>query len=82
MHTSRASNLPLLWLTVALLLAGCSSGGQPAGMLSTPAPSHTPASPTRTPTHVPTATQEPVPLPVELVILHTNDNWGATEPCG
>jgi hypothetical protein len=20
--------------------------------------------------------------PIELVVLHTNDNWGETEPCG
>ena len=22
------------------------------------------------------------PLPLELVVLHTNDNWGETDPCG
>ncbi|NIV32644.1 MAG: hypothetical protein GWN58_25330 [Anaerolineae bacterium] len=22
------------------------------------------------------------PLPLDLVVLHTNDNWGETEPCG
>ena len=22
------------------------------------------------------------PAPMELVVLHTNDNWGETEPCG
>ena len=33
---------------------------------------------------VPTDTPEPTatPAPLQLVILHTNDNWGETEPCG
>jgi hypothetical protein len=22
------------------------------------------------------------PTPIQLVVLHTNDNWGETEPCG
>jgi hypothetical protein len=22
------------------------------------------------------------PLPSQLLVLHTNDNWGETEPCG
>jgi hypothetical protein len=22
------------------------------------------------------------PVPLDLVVLHTNDNWGETEPCG
>lgn len=22
------------------------------------------------------------PAPLDLVVLHTNDNWGETEPCG
>lgn len=24
----------------------------------------------------------PTRAPVQLVVLHTNDNWGETEPCG
>ena len=24
----------------------------------------------------------PTHLPVRLMVLHTNDNWGETEPCG
>lgn len=82
MHARCASKSWVLWLTVGVFLAACSSTYQPTGVLSTPAPSQTPAIPTRTPTSVPTATQTPAPFPVELVILHTNDNWGATEPCG
>lgn len=25
---------------------------------------------------------ESTPEPIDLVVLHTNDNWGETEPCG
>jgi 2',3'-cyclic-nucleotide 2'-phosphodiesterase (5'-nucleotidase family) len=40
-----------------------------------------PASPLLpTVTMAPTAT--PAPAPIQLTILHTNDNWGETEPCG
>jgi hypothetical protein len=33
---------------------------------------------------LPTPTPEPAaaPAPNQLLVLHTNDNWGATEPCG
>jgi hypothetical protein len=38
------------------------------------------------PTPVPLPTEEPTPEAapdsLELVVLHTNDNWGETEPCG
>lgn len=42
------------------------------------------ASPLATATSVPTSIPTPVPTraPSQLVILHTNDNWGETEPCG
>lgn len=36
------------------------------------------ATPTATAMALPTATSSPL----ELVVLHTNDNWGETEPCG
>jgi hypothetical protein len=29
-----------------------------------------------------TPTTRPTPEPIRLVVLHTNDNWGETEPCG
>lgn len=28
------------------------------------------------------STEDLTRLPLELVVLHTNDNWGETEPCG
>lgn len=58
---------------------------QPAeqAMLSPLAPVTLPP-PTRVPTltPLPTATPRPTPRPGQLVVLHTNDNWGETEPCG
>jgi hypothetical protein len=38
------------------------------------------ASPAPSPTATPTL--RPAPNPGQLVLLHTNDNWGETEPCG
>jgi 2',3'-cyclic-nucleotide 2'-phosphodiesterase (5'-nucleotidase family) len=29
-----------------------------------------------------TATLAPTPRPIELIVLHTNDTWGYSEPCG
>lgn len=62
------------------LLAACTSAGESVG--ESPGLRTSPAvvSPTRTPASAPTATR--ASMPIELTILHTNDNWGATEPCG
>ncbi|HUT15148.1 MAG TPA: hypothetical protein VMY98_02770 [Anaerolineae bacterium] len=59
----------LLALGSVLFLVGC-------GVVeSTPT-----AKPTAVPTLRPTAT--PVPQPLDLVVVHTNDVLGYTEPCG
>lgn len=56
-------------------------------VLPTPEPRPTSVPPTSQPTAVPTAaptampTTQPAAGP-RLVLLHTNDNWGETEPCG
>jgi hypothetical protein len=63
--------------------------------LSTPTFSPTPVpAPTLTPVPAPTLTPTPLPGPTftptaeavftgaQWVVLHTNDNWGETEPCG
>jgi len=67
--------LALLTLAITLLMAGCSS----------PEPTPT-ATPTRTATPVPTSTPRPThtptPQPINLVVLHTNDSVGYTDPCG
>lgn len=49
-----------------------------------------PLSPLSTASPLPMVTETPalasIPVstaePLELIVLHTNDNWGETEPCG
>jgi hypothetical protein len=72
----------VLWLTAGMILAGCSGGSQRAGVPSAPATSAIGSLSAATATSAPAATRLLVPDPVQLTILHTNDNWGATEPCG
>lgn len=64
---------------IGLALSSCS------GIASTPTPTPT-FTPTKTPTATPTPTSTPTPTPtprpVELTVLHTNDTWGYSEPCG
>jgi len=81
-------------LILSLLLAGCGAAtpgaGQPTSTLAQSVlPSPTASSNvTAPPTAAPTATPEPAPTlaptpaPIQLTVLHTNDNWGETEPCG
>jgi len=87
-----SSNRSKYWiaglLVLSLILAGCES--------ATPGTSQPPStlaqsvlqSPLAPPTAVPTSTPEPAPTliptpaPIQLAVLHTNDNWGETEPCG
>jgi hypothetical protein len=70
---------------MGLALFGCS------GIMSTPTPTPTPtptSTPTKTPTPIPTPTYTPTPTPtptprpIELTVLHTNDTWGYSGPCG
>ena len=68
-------------LAAALFLVGCSSplNGEETLSLSPvataqPTGAARPAKPTLEPS--------PVAEPVSLVVLHTNDTWGATDPCG
>lgn len=82
-------------LILSLAVAGCGSvASEPDWQTSplaqaspSPAPAFTstptPAS-TSTPQPAPTFTPVPLPAPAanQLVVLHTNDNWGETEPCG
>ena len=73
-------------LAFSLTLASCATGPAPTALVDVGAtpeavPSATaPAVPTDTPTETPQPTDTPAPL--QLVVLHTNDNWGETEPCG
>lgn len=80
----------VIWWTVSLA-AGC---GTPEPRRSTSTPEVAPVSPLPTPTSAavleptsaatPTSgvTSEPQREAIRLVVLHTNDNWGETAPCG
>lgn len=62
-------------LTLGTIVVGCGSVAPKVGL-----------QPTQVPTTAPLPTRTPIPIPtresIELVVLHTNDNWGETEPCG
>jgi len=60
---------------IGLALSSCS------GIMATPTPTPT-STPTKTPTPIPTSTPTPTPQPIELTVMHTNDTWGYSEPCG
>lgn len=69
-------------LAFTLTLASCATEPAPTALVELGAmPEETPSA---TAPVVPTDTPEPTatPAPLQLVILHTNDNWGETEPCG
>jgi hypothetical protein len=83
-------------LVLSLVSAGCGgvteeadwqtspleTGGQTSPLAeASPLPGPT-SVPTPIPTLIPTATPQPTPVSSRLVVLHTNDNWGETEPCG
>lgn len=79
-------------LALGILVLSCSTVTPDAG-LSALLPSELPP-PTLTPPPIPTSPPTLTPLPtltltpvlardpIRLVVLHTNDNWGETEPCG
>jgi hypothetical protein len=76
----------ILAALLALLLAGCGSAAVPGSEeqvspLATPSV-ETPLPPTQVATASPAPTLTPTPSPLSLLLLHTNDNWGETEPCG
>jgi hypothetical protein len=88
----RMPNTPLrCWfvglLVPILLVAGCVGMGPEADRQTSPlaqtSPSPLPTLTSRAvPTPAATATVGEIPAPSQLVVLHTNDNWGETEPCG
>jgi 2',3'-cyclic-nucleotide 2'-phosphodiesterase (5'-nucleotidase family) len=65
------------FILAGLALFGCN------GIVSTSTPTPT-FTPTKPPTPVPTSfpTPTPTPQPIGLTVLHTNDTWGYSEPCG
>jgi hypothetical protein len=83
-----AARWPLLVL-LAVLLAACGSASPAADSQVSPLaqatdPGLSPVAPTATVTFLPAPTPTPTATlaPAQLVIVHTNDNWGETEPCG
>jgi len=83
--------LIVLLLLPSLLLAGCGADtpepGPQLSPLATPRggaggpalPTNAALSPLETPSPALPSGEHPG---VQLVLLHTNDNWGETEPCG
>jgi hypothetical protein len=69
----------LLWIGIGWALFGCSGALSATTPMPTSTPTQTPT-PIPTPTFTPTPT--PTPRPIELTVLHTNDTWGYSEPCG
>jgi uncharacterized protein YcfL len=80
-----------IWLVcvtvLSLLVTGCGTGTpgvevqESLPVMDSSVPSATMA-PTMPPTATVAPTTTPLPSPIQLVVLHTNDNWGETEPCG
>ncbi|MBN1136764.1 MAG: hypothetical protein JXM73_09260 [Anaerolineae bacterium] len=71
-------------LILGLILAGCKTATPGAGLPTSTLAQSVLWSPLPSPTAVPTPTPVPTltPAPIQLTVLHTNDNWGETEPCG
>lgn len=75
-------------LILSLILAGCESATPGESLPPSTVAQSVLQSPLASPTAAPTSTSEPAPtlaptpVPVQLTVLHTNDNWGETEPCG
>lgn len=63
---------------LALLLTGCGSSGGTARS-SIPSPTKPPTS---TPLPSPTPSPTPPPPPISITLVHSNDTWGYTLPCG
>ena len=65
-------------LVLCLLAAGCGAVASEADRSGAVAASGKYTSPLVEPSPLPSVT----PAPSQLLVLHTNDNWGETEPCG
>lgn len=89
MTSARITLWTAILMVLALIVAACGPTASPSGRmeigdaLTSPL---SPVSPVFVETKAPTPTPVPVPTalpePMQLVVLHTNDNWGETEPCG
>ena len=85
MPETRVHPVLLALLAVALTLAGCGAAArQTTHQVAATTPGASATAAAAVPAKAPTDTPEPAitPARLQLVILHTNDNWGETEPCG
>jgi hypothetical protein len=78
MGTIRRVSFAVCLLAISLILGNCNSDSNP-DLLTSPLSQ---VSPLTAEALAPTPTLAPTPGPIQLTILHTNDNWGETEPCG
>lgn len=77
-----AEDTPEPGLQRSPLATGEEGGGAPV-LPTEVSPLPTPmASPSATPPATPTPPPPAAMAPLPLLVLHTNDNWGETEPCG
>lgn len=71
----------ILVLIPFLLLLGCMAGA-PGGFGHDTSGLDSAGSPLARPFPVPSPAVAVTAAPTQLLILHTNDDWGETEPCG
>jgi PBP1b-binding outer membrane lipoprotein LpoB len=69
-------------LTLTFLVTSCGLTATETGQVPPPEAPAASRRPTDAPASTETPTPTPSPAPAELLVLHTNDNWGETEPCG
>lgn len=77
-------------MVIGLVIMGCGSALTPTGEELADGHQVSPLSPVSqlppplVDTEIPPPTSVPTPTiaPLQLIVLHTNDNWGETEPCG
>lgn len=76
--TGRLFAFAALLLAIGLFVSSCNSDSQNELQVSPLSQ----VSPLPVATFTPSPTFTAMPVAMQLVVLHTNDNWGETEPCG
>jgi hypothetical protein len=78
MGAGRLVAIAALLLAISLCLSSCISDSNDELQVSPLSQ----VSPLPVATFTPSPTFTATPVAMQLVVLHTNDNWGETEPCG